>query len=108
MLKRFISTFIAIAMIAAVFLAWTPKAISGGVPQDECVEAVCACASKYFHYMRNVECNCFCECEPIPHQICEPVYCSRGEREIVLQPWINPEPLVRCTRQSCNSFCGDG
>jgi hypothetical protein len=86
MYRYIVSSFIGFVMIASFMLIWTPRAESGGAVIDECV--ICACAGKFTGYMRNVPCDCFCECVPEAHVVCEPDRCSKYETPLVLQPWL--------------------
>jgi hypothetical protein len=104
MYRYIISSFIAFVMVASFMMFWTPKAESGIMP-DECVEAICACAGKFGGYMRNVPCNCFCECAPEPHRVCEPDRCFHKETPLVLQPYSGINDSLECELDSCFVEC---
>ena len=108
MCRYIISSFIAFVMVASFMLFWSPPAESGvaGLILDEACppEAICACAGKLTGYMRNVKCDCRCECLPEPHRVCEPDRCSRHETPLVLQPWTGEGAIV-CAVESCEFQC---
>jgi hypothetical protein len=109
-----ITTFVAIAMIAAVFLAWAPEAKAGGIvsPQECCDpqldQADCFCATKFGGWVREVPCTydavCSVECGGIGTWECniQPVKCNWWEEGKVLQRFIpfedrdGPPPECGC------------
>ncbi len=67
MLKYFISLTVAVVMAATVLVAWTPQSLATVETCEQYTRdsTVCTCASKWFGYLRLVECGepvCMTEC----------------------------------------------
>jgi hypothetical protein len=110
-----ISSFIAILMIAAVFLAWVPQAeAGGGVSASDCCEpqleeADCFCATKFGGWMRQVPCTYDAVCHGCTTGLWEcniqPRKCNWYEEGKVLQRFIEfsqPKQALNC---GCEDFC---
>lgn len=112
MYKYIISSLIAFVMIASFMLFWSPLTESALALEDECPPlAICACAGKLTGNMRNVPCDCECDCTLSPPEwACEPHRCSRKENPLVLQPYpytsVDGDGVI-CAVVDCEILCGD-
>jgi hypothetical protein len=113
MYKYIISSLIAFVMIASFMLFWSPLTETGvALVEDDCPPiAICACAGKWTGYMRNVPCDCECDCTlSPPDTACAPHRCSRYETPLVLQPYpytsVDGDGVI-CAFVSCEVVCGD-
>jgi len=110
------SLFVSVFIVATVLIAWTPQAKSTVCPAttEEWVEsyeskAICGCASKFFGFIRNVDCNCWYECycneTDYFYVTCEPDRCFRGETELVFKAFDGGKKKRGCEKPDCATEC---
>ena len=118
MSRYIISSLIAFLMVASFMLFWSPlteTALASDGPVCPPL-AICACAGKWTGNMRNVPCDCKCDCSlstsSNPVLACEPHRCSRKENPLVLEPYpyinVDDDGTTLCVAPYCGHGVDEG